>query len=104
MIGKFVKLALGRWQLSLGILAAVVLALSLSYCKGRADGRALEQAEQARAAAQAVADARKADAAGMETARAGKAASGAEIERGRGAAAKATDDPWGKAVEAMRPQ
>jgi hypothetical protein len=67
-----------------------------------AQGYAASEAKHAAIAAQAVAQARKADAAGMETAQAGKALSGAEIERGRDAAAKATDDPWGDAVEAMR--
>lgn len=101
MIGKAFAAIMGRWQLSLGILAAVVLALSLSYCKGRSDGRALEQAKQAAVVAKAVAQARKADEAGLTTAAAGKAASVAEIERGR-EAAKDAADPWAAATKAMR--
>ena len=62
MISNLFKLALGRWQLSLGILAALLLALSLSYCKGRSDGRAIESAKWERAAAKAQKRARKADA------------------------------------------
>ena len=102
MIGKLFAAIVGRWQLSLGILAAVVLTLSLSYCKGRSDGAAINEAKHARAAAQAVAQARKADAVAVDTAQSGKAASEAEIERGRDAAAE-SDDPWGSALEAMRP-
>lgn len=62
MIGKLFAAVLGRWQLSLGILAAVVLALSLSYCKGRSDGAVIERAKWELAAAKAVEKARKADA------------------------------------------
>lgn len=102
MIAKAFAAIVGRWQLSLGILAAVLLCLGLAYCKGRDDGRDLERAKRAAVVAEAVSRAREADAAGLETAQAGKAASGAEIERGRDAAAKATDDPWRAATEAMR--
>jgi hypothetical protein len=103
MLTPLIKWASGfTAQFWLALIVALIACLPVAYCKGRADGRALERAEQARAAAQAVARARKADAAGMEAAQAGKAASGAEIERGRDAAAKATDDPWGDAVGAMR--
>lgn len=101
MIGKTFAAIIGRWQLSLGILAAVVLALSLSYCKGRSDGREIERAKRAEIVAQAVAQARKADSVARDTVDSDKALSGAEIERGRDAAAKA-DDPWAAAVEAMR--
>jgi hypothetical protein len=62
MIANFFATIMARWQLALGVVAAVVLCLGLSYCKGRADGRALVEAKYARAAAQAVAQARKADA------------------------------------------
>ena len=101
MIGKAFAAIVGRWQLSLGILAAVVLALALSYCKGSSDGRELTEAEYAAARAQAVAQARKADGVARASVERDRARSGAEIERGREAAAGA-DDPWAAAVEAMR--
>jgi hypothetical protein len=86
---------------------AIAGALLLAFLWGNhrySQGYAASEAKHAAIAAQAVTDARKADAAGMETAQAGKALSGAEIERGRDAAAKATDDPWKSATEAMRPR
>ena len=87
------------WQLWAAL--AIVVACGLWGNHRYSQGYAASEAKHAAIAAQAVADARKADAAGMETAQAGKTLSGAEIEKGREAAAKA-DDPWKAATEAMR--
>jgi hypothetical protein len=37
-----------KWQLALGAVALLILALTLSYCEGRKDGRAIEQAKAAK--------------------------------------------------------
>ena len=101
MITNILKAALGRWQLSLGILAAFGLCLTLAYCQGRSDGRSKLLLEQAEARAEKLQDARKADAVAHDAVAQDKALSGAEIERGREAAEDA-EDPWKAATEAMR--
>lgn len=97
-IGGFLKRVPWQAWLVLAVLLTAILWGNHRY----AQGYAASEAKHAAIAAQAVAQARKADAAGMDTAAQGKALSGAEIERGRDAAAKSTDDPWLKATEAMR--
>lgn len=85
----------------LAVIAALILSLPVTYCKGRSDGRELEQAKRAEIVAQAIAQARKADSVARDTVDRDKAFSGAEIERGRDAA-KDAPDPWKAATEAMR--
>lgn len=82
MIGKAFGFIIGRWQLSLGILAAFVLCLGLSYCKGRSDGVALEKARWELAAAKAAKRAAKASDAASE-ARARDIIRNHELEKAR---------------------
>jgi hypothetical protein len=87
------------WQVWL--VAAVLLTGFLWGNHRYSEGRADVEAEYAAARAKALAQARKADATARDTVDRDKALSGAEIERGREAAADA-DDPWKAATEAMR--
>jgi hypothetical protein len=48
MIMAFFSQIIAKWQLALGAVALLILALTLSYCEGRKDGRAIEQAKWAR--------------------------------------------------------
>lgn len=96
-IGGFLK-KLPWWAYA----AAAVLVVGWLYGNARyGEGYDDRTAEYEAAAAKALAQARKADSVARDTAAQGKALSGAEIDRGRDAAAKA-EDPWGAAVEAMR--
>jgi hypothetical protein len=45
MIMAFFSQIIAKWQLALGVVALLILALTLSYCEGRKDGRAIEQAK-----------------------------------------------------------
>jgi hypothetical protein len=48
MIMAAIRAITARWQLAAGLAAALMLALTLSYCEGRKDGRAIEQAKAAK--------------------------------------------------------
>jgi hypothetical protein len=48
MIMAAITQIIARWQLAAGLAAALMLALTLSYCEGRKDGRAIEQARAAK--------------------------------------------------------
>jgi hypothetical protein len=48
MIMAAIQTIIARWQLSAGLAAALMLALTLSYCEGRKDGRAIEQGRAAK--------------------------------------------------------
>jgi hypothetical protein len=48
MIMAAITQIIARWQLFAGLAAALMLALTLSYCEGRKDGRAIEQAKAAK--------------------------------------------------------
>jgi hypothetical protein len=48
MIMAAIQTIIAKWQLALGAVALLILALGLSYCEGRKDGRAIEQAKAAK--------------------------------------------------------
>lgn len=90
-------------KIGLGIIVALALfagVQSLRLANARAEIADMKR-EAAEKAAKAVTQARKADEAAHATVAAEKASTGAEIDRGRDAAAK-SDDPWKAATEAMR--
>jgi len=101
MIGSWIRLVLGNWQIAAGALALLVMCSGLSYCKGRNDGYDLRDAEYAAAARIAAEKARKGDQAARDTVDAVNATVEAENEAARNAA-EGSDDPLGDALEALR--
>lgn len=91
---------IGRWKLYAGIAALAVLACSLSYCKGRSDGVAIERAAQAKAERKQAEKARKADAEARKAQDATVDAIEAENDRAR-EAAQGSDDPLKAALDVL---
>lgn len=101
MIGKAFTLIAARWQVSLAVLAVLLLALGGAYLKGRSDGVKITEAKYAAIAAQALAQARKADEAAHAAVTAGNASVAASNEAAR-EAARNSDDPLAAALESIR--
>lgn len=100
MIGHWIRLALGNWQIVAGAIALLVLSNGLSYCKGRSDGHDLRDAEYAAAARIAAEKARKADGVARDTVDAEKGTVAAENEAARDAAI-GSDDPLRDGLRAL---
>lgn len=101
MLMSIATTILARWQLSLGILAALVLTHGLAYCEGREDGKNAAEAAQAALDLKATQNARKADAVAAETVTKGQT----DVEQANQRAREAADgssDPLASFADSLR--
>jgi hypothetical protein len=101
MIMRIVNAVLSRWQLSLGILAALVLSHTLAYCEGREDGANAEKIKQAVVERKAVEEARKRDEAAGAVVRKEQDDVDAKVQRARDAA-QDSSDPLRSFLDSLR--
>jgi hypothetical protein len=90
-----------RWQLALGLAAALILSHTLAYCDGRSDGRNAAKAEQAALERKAIETARKADQTAAQAVKEGQD----NVEAGNGRARDAAsggDDPLRDGFNSLR--
>ena len=101
MIMRIVNAVLSRWQLSLGILAALVLSHTLAYCEGREDGSNAEKIKQAEVERKAIEEARKRDEAAGAVVRKEQDDVEEKVQRARDAA-DGSPDPLKSFLDSLR--
>lgn len=99
MLMQIVNTILARWQLSLGILAALVMSHSLTWCHGDSNGYDRRDKEQVALERKALEKARKADQVAAETVTKGQDNVEAGNQRAREAGG---DDPLGNGLRSLR--
>jgi hypothetical protein len=101
MLHQILRMLMGNWQIALGVVGLLAMSHSLTYCKGRNDGAALERAKQAQVETKAVAKAREADSAANTAVKETTNAVEESNQRARDASA-GSPDPLGDALRSLR--